>query len=308
MRRLRRAKIVATLGPASSDAADDREAVRGRRRRVPHQYEPHQPGPHARAGGAMIRSVEDGYRAADRHSGRLAGTEAAARHIRRRIGEREERRRLRARFRSGARRRHARLSCRIRKFSPASHPGHTLLIDDGKVRLTVTQAEPKRMTTRVEVGGKLSDRKGVSLPDSTIPVLRAGREGPLGPGSSTQRRHRLGGALLHPAAGGHRRGQENHARPRRGHGQDRKAASGASAHRNHGSGRRADGGARRSGRRNAAGKSAGRAEADDARRAHRRQAGGGRDANAGINDPARRCRRGRKSPTSPPPFSKAPTR
>jgi len=43
------------------------------------------------------------------------------------------------------------------------------LIDDGKVRLTVTQAEPKRMTTRVEVAGKLSDRKGVSLPDSTIP-------------------------------------------------------------------------------------------------------------------------------------------
>ncbi len=48
-------------------------------------------------------------------------------------------------------------------------PGHTLLIDDGKVRLTVTQAEPHRMTTRVVVGGKLSDRKGVSLPDSTIP-------------------------------------------------------------------------------------------------------------------------------------------
>ena len=43
------------------------------------------------------------------------------------------------------------------------------MLDDGKVRLTVTAAEPKRMTTRVEVGGKLSDRKGVSLPDSTIP-------------------------------------------------------------------------------------------------------------------------------------------
>ena len=51
----------------------------------------------------------------------------------------------------------------------AVKPGHTMLIDDGKVRLTVTQAEPKRMTTRVSVGGKLSDRKGVSLPDSTIP-------------------------------------------------------------------------------------------------------------------------------------------
>jgi pyruvate kinase len=47
--------------------------------------------------------------------------------------------------------------------------GHTLLIDDGKVKLTVTQAEPKKITTRVAVGGKLSDRKGVSLPDSTIP-------------------------------------------------------------------------------------------------------------------------------------------
>jgi pyruvate kinase len=47
--------------------------------------------------------------------------------------------------------------------------GHTLLIDDGKVRLTVTEAAPKRMVTRVEVGGKLSDRKGVNLPDTTIP-------------------------------------------------------------------------------------------------------------------------------------------
>ncbi len=50
-----------------------------------------------------------------------------------------------------------------------AEPGHTLLLDDGKVRLTVTAAQPKQMTTRVEVGGKLSDRKGVSLPDSTIP-------------------------------------------------------------------------------------------------------------------------------------------
>jgi pyruvate kinase len=48
-------------------------------------------------------------------------------------------------------------------------PGHTLLIDDGKVRLTVTEALPDKITTRVVVGGKLSDRKGVSVPDSTIP-------------------------------------------------------------------------------------------------------------------------------------------
>jgi len=48
-------------------------------------------------------------------------------------------------------------------------PGRTLLIDDGKVRLTVTQAEPQRISTCVEVGGKVSDRKGISLPDSTMP-------------------------------------------------------------------------------------------------------------------------------------------
>ena len=57
----------------------------------------------------------------------------------------------------------------------AVEPGHTLLLDDGKVRLTVTEAEPKRMVTRVEVGGKLSDRKGVSLPDTVDSVLGADR-------------------------------------------------------------------------------------------------------------------------------------
>jgi pyruvate kinase len=48
-------------------------------------------------------------------------------------------------------------------------PGHTLLLDDGKVRLVATEVGDKRILTRVEVGGKLSDRKGVSLPDTTIP-------------------------------------------------------------------------------------------------------------------------------------------
>jgi pyruvate kinase len=51
----------------------------------------------------------------------------------------------------------------------AIEPGHTLLLDDGKVRLTATEKEPGRIVTRVQVGGKMSDRKGVSLPDTTIP-------------------------------------------------------------------------------------------------------------------------------------------
>jgi pyruvate kinase len=48
-------------------------------------------------------------------------------------------------------------------------PGHTLLLDDGKIRLRALEADKTRILARVEVGGKLSDRKGVSLPDTTIP-------------------------------------------------------------------------------------------------------------------------------------------
>jgi pyruvate kinase len=51
----------------------------------------------------------------------------------------------------------------------AIEPGHSLLLDDGKVRLTATSVDDGRIVTRVEVGGNLSNRKGVSLPDTTIP-------------------------------------------------------------------------------------------------------------------------------------------
>ncbi|ACA19532.1 pyruvate kinase [Methylobacterium sp. 4-46] len=49
-------------------------------------------------------------------------------------------------------------------------PGHTVLIDDGKLRLQVVEVAPRRAVTRVLVGGRISNRKGVSLPDTTIPV------------------------------------------------------------------------------------------------------------------------------------------
>jgi pyruvate kinase len=52
----------------------------------------------------------------------------------------------------------------------ALEPGHAVIIDDGKLRLTVTEVSPGRAVTRVEVGGRISNRKGVSLPHTTIPV------------------------------------------------------------------------------------------------------------------------------------------
>jgi pyruvate kinase len=52
----------------------------------------------------------------------------------------------------------------------ALRPGHTLLINDGQVRLHVTEATPQRAVAIVDIGGKISNRKGVSLPDTEIPV------------------------------------------------------------------------------------------------------------------------------------------
>jgi pyruvate kinase len=52
----------------------------------------------------------------------------------------------------------------------ALRPGHTMLLDDGKIRLTVVESAPDRAVTRVEVGGRLSARKGVSVPDTTLAV------------------------------------------------------------------------------------------------------------------------------------------
>ncbi len=48
--------------------------------------------------------------------------------------------------------------------------GHRILIDDGKVMLRVAAAEPGRAQTIVEVAGRVSNKKGVSLPDTTIPT------------------------------------------------------------------------------------------------------------------------------------------
>src|SRR5579883_3050882 len=49
-------------------------------------------------------------------------------------------------------------------------PGHRLLIDDGKVLLKVTSVAPGKAATIVEIAGRVSNKKGVSLPDTTIPT------------------------------------------------------------------------------------------------------------------------------------------
>jgi pyruvate kinase len=50
----------------------------------------------------------------------------------------------------------------------ALEPGHRLLIDDGRLRLRIVENDRKVAIAQVEVGGKISDRKGVSLPDTIL--------------------------------------------------------------------------------------------------------------------------------------------
>ncbi len=52
----------------------------------------------------------------------------------------------------------------------ALHEGATLLVNDGKIRLRVTDLGSGFADCRVEVGGDISDRKGVSFPDVLLPV------------------------------------------------------------------------------------------------------------------------------------------
>ncbi|BBB63950.1 pyruvate kinase [Undibacterium sp. KW1] len=48
--------------------------------------------------------------------------------------------------------------------------GQSLLMDDGKLRLQVLDSDGHTIRTRVIVGGSLSDRKGVNVPDAVLPI------------------------------------------------------------------------------------------------------------------------------------------
>jgi pyruvate kinase len=52
----------------------------------------------------------------------------------------------------------------------ALHPGAELLLDDGKIRLMVDHCSPEFAETRVVIGGRLSERKGVNVPGVVLPL------------------------------------------------------------------------------------------------------------------------------------------
>jgi pyruvate kinase len=52
----------------------------------------------------------------------------------------------------------------------AAKVGDALLLNDGRLRVEITEANKNRLVTKIIYGGILSDRKGVNLPDTVIPI------------------------------------------------------------------------------------------------------------------------------------------
>jgi pyruvate kinase len=57
-----------------------------------------------------------------------------------------------------------------REVFDALKPDSRLLLDDGKLVLRVTKMTPLVVTTKVEVGGPLSNHKGLNVPDVVVPL------------------------------------------------------------------------------------------------------------------------------------------
>lgn len=57
-----------------------------------------------------------------------------------------------------------------REIFEAIEPGARLLLDDGKLVLRVTSHTADQIVTRVEVGGPLSNNKGLNVPDVVVPM------------------------------------------------------------------------------------------------------------------------------------------
>lgn len=52
----------------------------------------------------------------------------------------------------------------------ALRPGTSLLVNDGKIRLEVETCGANFAGTRVRAGGEISDHKGVNIPDAVLPI------------------------------------------------------------------------------------------------------------------------------------------
>ena len=168
LRRRRRTKIIATLGPASSTPEILARLFQAGADvfRLNFSHGTHED--HA-ARFAMIRELEEKF---DRPIGILADVQGPKLRVGRFSGGR-------AHLRSGQPFRldltatpgdSNRVNLPHPEIIEAATIGATLLVDDGKLRLRVVHKRPDALETEVVFGGPISDHKGVNVPDIVLPI------------------------------------------------------------------------------------------------------------------------------------------
>lgn len=168
MRRLRRCKIIATLGPASVD----KETIAALHRAGADLFRINMS--HADHDGMRERIAT--IRAVEAEGGRPIGILLDLQGPKLRVGTFTDGGALLVKGATFTLDSNGAPGDASRVFLPhpeilhALAPDHVVLIDDGKIRLRVVEAFPDHATTVVEVPGRISNRKGVSLPHTEIPV------------------------------------------------------------------------------------------------------------------------------------------
>jgi pyruvate kinase len=168
MRRRRRTKIIATLGPSSSTLEVMTRLFQAGADvfRLNFSHGTHED--HA-ARFALIRELEDKF---DRPIGILADVQGPKLRVGRFGGGRVHLQtgqtfRLDLNATPGNAQR---VNLPHPEIIEAASIGSSLLLDDGKLRLRVVHKRADALETEVVVGGPLSDRKGVNVPDVVLPI------------------------------------------------------------------------------------------------------------------------------------------
>ncbi|HUJ03722.1 MAG TPA: pyruvate kinase [Rhizomicrobium sp.] len=168
MHRIRKTKILATLGPASSAPAEIKKLFEAGADafRINMSHTDH----------AQLAALHGRVRALEKEAGRPIGILVDLQGPKIRLGqlpggkimlkEGEPVRLVRAETSKDA----AVLPIPHGEVFAALKLKHALLIDDGRVRLRIRKVESDCADAIVEVGGELSDRKGVNLPDTMVPL------------------------------------------------------------------------------------------------------------------------------------------
>src|SRR5579872_5016356 len=168
LRPRRRTKIIATLGPASSNAEVMSRLFQAGADvfRLNFSHGTHDD--HA-ARFALIRELEDRF---ERPIGILADVQGPKLRVGRFAGGRVHLQtgqtfRLDLNPTPGSA---SRVNLPHPSIIEAASIGCTLLLDDGKLRLRVVRKRGDALETEVVVGGPLSDHKGVNVPDVVLPI------------------------------------------------------------------------------------------------------------------------------------------